>query len=172
MDLWHPPSDQPHLLEWWRPLLLASRAARLDRVPWPIHLDDFALRGRVDRAGRPDVWIYAHPGAGELYLDSTGQPYRFTRTPKAKGYGRFTGCDIRMAIWRAGLPEVVEPIWFADEVPSGPPAWVPAPEVDPVVGTAHPSARHATPGPPAVSPPEPRRHGHLIVHDGGRPLAG
>src|SRR3546814_7445157 len=43
MDLWYPPNDQPHLLEWWRPLLLASRAARVERFPWPLHIDEVQL---------------------------------------------------------------------------------------------------------------------------------
>src|SRR3546814_3293393 len=49
MDLWYPPNDQPHLLEWWRPLLLASRAARVERFPWPLHIDEVQLVGRVER---------------------------------------------------------------------------------------------------------------------------
>src|SRR3546814_8859291 len=49
MDRWYPPNDQPHLLEWWRPLLLASRAARVERLPWPLHIDEVQLVGRVDR---------------------------------------------------------------------------------------------------------------------------
>ena len=60
MDLWSPPHDAPHLLEWWRPLILVSKRARLDRFPWPVHLDEFRLAGRVNRQGRPDIWIYDH----------------------------------------------------------------------------------------------------------------
>ena len=113
MDLWYPPHDQPHLLEWWRPLILASRAARVDRVPWLLHLDEIQLVGRIDRSGRPPIWVYKHAESrGELYLDPTGQAYRFTRTPNARSYGRFTACDLRTAIFRAGLPTVVEPVWF------------------------------------------------------------
>ena len=47
MDLWYPPEDEAPLLEWWTPLLLAASAGRRERVPWPIHLDDFTLMGRV-----------------------------------------------------------------------------------------------------------------------------
>ena len=72
MDLWSPPHDAPHLLEWWRPLLLVSRRARLERFPWPVHLDEFRLAGRVDRKGRPDVWIYEHhENGGSVCADAT-----------------------------------------------------------------------------------------------------
>lgn len=166
MDLWRPPTDQPHLLEWWRPLFLASRAARDARIAWPIHPDEMVLVGRVDRSSRPAVWVYRHPAArGELYVDGTGQPFKFTRTPNAKSYGRFTAVDIRTAVWKAGLPEVVEPIWYDDPWPS----------------QSH--GRYADPLPdtddleqPAPLPPPegdaPRRRGHLTVHDGGRALTG
>ena len=84
MDLWYPPEDEAPLLEWWTPLLLAASAARRERIPWPIHLDDFMLMGRVDRDSRPAVWIYKHRDSRrELNLDSTGQAYKFTRTPNA-----------------------------------------------------------------------------------------
>ena len=55
MELWSPPHDRPHLFEWWRPLLLASQQARRRRLPWPIHLDEFRLAGRVLREDRPDA---------------------------------------------------------------------------------------------------------------------
>ena len=46
-------------------------AARRERMPWPIHLDDFMLMGRVDRGSRPAVWIYKHRDSRrELNLDS------------------------------------------------------------------------------------------------------
>jgi hypothetical protein len=116
MELWSPPHDKPQLLEWWRPLLLASQWARRRRVPWPIHLDEFRLAGRVVRHGRPDVWIYEHhANGGSLCIDATGTTYRFIPTPAARGVGQFRPCDIRTAVWRAGLPEVVEPLWHRDE---------------------------------------------------------
>src|SRR3546814_5112104 len=68
MDLWYPPDDQPHLLEWWRPLLLASRAARVERFPWPLHIDEVQLVGRVDRGSRGAIWVYRHSESrGEIY---------------------------------------------------------------------------------------------------------
>ena len=107
MELWSPPHDRPHLFEWWRPLLLASQQARRRRLPWPIHLDEFRLAGRVLREDRPDVWIYEHhANGGSLCIDATGTTYRFIPTPAAKGVGQFRPCDIRTAVWRAGLPEV------------------------------------------------------------------
>lgn len=154
MDLWHPPSDQPHLLEWWRPLLQASRRARMDRCPWPIHVDEMVLKGRIDRGPRPAIWVYKHvESGGELYADSTGQPYTFTKTPRGKSLGRFTACDIRTAVFRAGLPAFVQPVRY-DEMPrAGDDDWDDSePEVD----------ERSDP------PREPRRRGHLTVIDGGR----
>jgi hypothetical protein len=116
MELWSPPHDTPHLFEWWRPLVLASERARRSRVPWPIHLDEFRLAGRVLRGGRPDVWIYEHhANGGSLCVDATGATYRFIPTPGARGVGQFRPCDVRSAVWRAGLPEVVEPVAYGEE---------------------------------------------------------
>jgi hypothetical protein len=113
MDLWTPPHDAPHLLEWWRPLMLVSRRARLDRFPWPVHLDEFRLAGRVVRKGRPDIWIYEHhENGGSVCVDAAGATYKFTATPRGGGAGRFTTCDVRTALWRARLPEVVAPIRY------------------------------------------------------------
>ena len=115
MDLWSPPHDAPHLLEWWRPLLLVSRRARLERFPWPVHLDEFRLAGRVNRSGRPDVWIYDHhENGGSVCVDATGQTYKFIATPRGKGVGQFRPCPVRTALWRARLPDVVEPMWFEE----------------------------------------------------------
>jgi hypothetical protein len=122
MDLWSPPHDAPHLLEWWRPLILVSRRARLDRFPWPVHLDEFRLAGRVNRQGRPDIWIYDHhENGGSICVDATGQTYKFIATPNGKGVGQFRPCPVRTALWRARLPDVVAPIWF--EEPPRHPRW-------------------------------------------------
>lgn len=113
MELWSPPHDAPHLFEWWRPLLLASQRARSRRLPWPIHLDEFRLSGRVMRSGRPDVWLYEHhANGGTLCIDAMGATYKFVATPGGKGVGQFRTCELRTAVYRAGLPEVVEPIWY------------------------------------------------------------
>ncbi|MGK2950520.1 MAG: hypothetical protein ACSLFP_18250 [Acidimicrobiales bacterium] len=175
MDLWYPPKDRPHLFEWWRPLTLASRAARLDRVPWPIHIDEFILVGRVDRPSRPAIWVYKHPEArGELYLDTAGRPYKFTRTPNAKALGRFTECDIRTAIWQARLPTAVAPMWFDDPGPAGV-EWGGRGGVDGVHD--EPGPLQAVPSPtagaaPGRHPAAGRQRGHLTVYDGGGSLAG
>lgn len=173
MDLWYPPKDRPHLFEWWRPLTLASRAARLDRVPWPIHVDEFILVGRVDRPARPAIWVYKHPEArGELYLDVTGRPYKFTKTPNAKALGRFTECDIRTAVWQARLPTAVAPMWFEEPAASGV-EWggrgdrARADDESETLGAA-PSPATAAGRHPSAG----RQRGHLTVFDGGRSLAG
>jgi hypothetical protein len=160
MDLWHPPADQPPLLEWWNPLLLASQAARAERCPWPIHIDEVMLMGRIDRGSRPAIWVYKHKASrGELYLDATGQAYKFTNTPNGRSLGRFTQCDVRAAIFRAGLPSFVQPVWYDAPPPGHEERW---PEHDDDEDEPIPAAR------------SPRRRGHLTVIDGGlgRPLAG
>ena len=150
MDLWSPPHDAPHLLEWWRPLLLVSRRARLDRFPWPVHLDEFRLAGRVDRKGRPAIWIYDHhENGGSVCVDATGQTYKFIATPRGKGVGQFRPCPVRTALWRARLPDVVAPVWFEEPpahprwdewppdesaVPAGPRSHVPGDDVVPADG--------------------------------------
>ncbi len=125
MELWSPPHDAPHLLEWWRPLMLVSRRARLEQFPWPVHLDEFRLAGRVRRQGRPDIWIYDHhENSGSVCVDATGQTYRFFATPKGKGVGQFRPCELRSALWRARLPDVVEPVAYGAEARRG---WLGAP---------------------------------------------
>jgi hypothetical protein len=166
MQLWSPPHDKPHLFEWWRPLLLASQQARRRRVPWPIHLDEFRLAGRVVRDGRPDVWIYEHhANRGSLCIDATGTTYRFIPTPMAKGVGQFRPCDIRSAVWRAGLPEVVEPVRYRE-----PPAEAEAEAWQSGTPRRHDvddiELREASGG--AALAGGAVRRGHLTVIDGGR----
>lgn len=170
MDLWYPPDDQPPLLEWWTPLLLAASAARREGVRWPIHLDEFDLRGRVDRSTRPAVWIYQHrTSRRDLALDAAGQPYRFTPT-KGPGAGRFTACDIRAAVHQAGLPAHVGPVWYDEPPTPRVPEWSGSldepEEADPdepgagsVGGSAARPRRRPRPG---------ARRGHLTLVHGGR----
>lgn len=154
MDLWRPPDDEPTLLEWFRPLLLAGAAGRAARCSWPIHFEEFMLMGRYDRASRSAIWVYEHKESRRpLYLDDGGQPYTYTPTPNGKSHGRFNRCDIRTAIWRAELPRFVEPIWFDDREPTGP-RW-----------TAPPTDEHEEPA-------SGRRRGHLTLVQGGGSLAG
>jgi len=126
MELWSPPRDAPHLFEWWRPLVQVSRRARLERYPWPVHVDEFRLAGRAMRKGRPDVWIYEHhENNGSLCVDSQGRTYRFVATPRGEGVGQFRPCDLATALRRAGLPEVVPRVWYqppaAPAAPAGRP---------------------------------------------------
>jgi hypothetical protein len=165
MELWSPPHDKPHLFEWWRPLLLASQQARRRRLPWPIHLDEFRLAGRVLRGDRPDVWIYEHhANGGSICVDATGTTYRFIETPMAKGLGQFRPCDIRSAVWRAGLPEVVEPVRYREAIVE------PEPDQEPWSSGATPPGRdvelrQASGG--ASASGHVVRRGHLTVIDGG-----
>jgi hypothetical protein len=169
MELWRPPHDRPHLLEWWRPLVQASERARRRRIGWPIHIDEFRLAGRVIRSGRPDIWIYEHhANGGSLCVDSTGATYRFIATPKAKGLGQFRECDIRTAVWRAGLPDVVAPVWYDDpHRPRGSESGL-ADRLDPGDPTGGPrppddaELREVSGGSAPVV-----RRGHLTVIDGG-----
>ena len=172
MDLWHPPTDQPHLLEWWRPLLIASRRLREAQFAWPIHLDEMQLTGRVDRSGRPAIWVYKHAESrGELYLDGTGQAYKFTKTPNARSLGRFTACTLEIAVWRSGMPSIVAPVFYEPPLGARGDRWADDRWVDDLPLSHAPPAPDPS-GPPAA--PEPRRRGHLTVIEGGcgRPLAG
>ena len=171
MDLWYPPEDEAPLLEWWTPLLLAASAGRRERVPWPIHLDDFMLMGRVDRGSRPAVWIYKHRDSRrELNLDSTGQAYKFTRTPNAAGLRPLHGLrhphgglpgrppDLRRGrlVRRAAARRPCRrgPVPTSDAEP------VDEPMPAAVAGRAHPTRRRR-PRPGA-------RRGHLTLIQGGR----
>jgi hypothetical protein len=168
MELWSPPHDTPHLFEWWRPLLLASQQARRRRVPWPIHLDEFRLAGRVLRGDRPDVWIYEHhANGGSVCVDAMGTTYRFIRTPTAKGVGQFRPCDVRSAVWRAGLPDVVEPVRYREPVAPEAEPWAPGAashrgdvELRKASGDAGASGGAGASG-------RVTRGGHLTVIDGG-----
>jgi hypothetical protein len=119
MRWWEPTQGEPQLLDWWRPLLEASKHARLEEVPWPIHVDEFALGGRVERGKRdPVIWVYVHrANRGEILADSGGQTYEFIHYRTGPQLGRFKEIDVRDAIWRARLPDVVKPIWYDEPSP-------------------------------------------------------
>ena len=113
MDLWRPPDDEPILHEWWLPLLAASRRAREERICWPLHVDEFALEGRIDRGPRPSIWVYVHGGSlDELLVDADGRAYEFVPHRSGRSPGRFKEIRLRHAIWRARIPDHVEPVWF------------------------------------------------------------
>jgi hypothetical protein len=125
MRWWEPDPEEPQLLAWWRPLMAAARRLREEEVPWPVHLDEFALVARADRHPRPDVWVYRHQGSGgALCTDARGRTNRFV--PDRAGRPRFTEIDARRAVWMAGLPDAVAPVWY--EAPGPPPE--PWPEAD------------------------------------------
>jgi hypothetical protein len=134
MRWWRPSPDEPELFDWWRPLLAFSRRAREERVPWPVHVGEFELCGRVERGTRPAIWIYEHrANRGELLVDWHGRAYDFIRYRTGRQLGRFREIGVRRAVWRAALPDVVEPVWYEDEhrprraaEPIEPPAWVSA----------------------------------------------
>jgi hypothetical protein len=139
MHLWTPPRDKPELLSWWGPLLLVGRLAREKDVPWPIHIDQFDLLGRVDRSGsRQPIWVYRHQSSGgDIFADPRGQTYRYRPTPRAAAAGRFERCDVRESIYRAGLPEVVEAGEDVDRVVG--PSW--SDGVDGTAMAAHPTTQ-------------------------------
>jgi hypothetical protein len=119
MRWWEPLPAEAELFDWWRPLLAAGRRARDEKVHWPIDVDEFAFTGRVDRLPRPAIWVYEHRRSGkELLVDAEGRTYKFVVYRSGPSLGRFAEIDIRAAIWRARLPEVVEPIWSDEPRPS------------------------------------------------------
>ena len=107
------------------------------------------------------MWIYEHhANGGSMCVDATGTTYRFIPTPAAKGVGQFRPCDIRTAVWRAGLPEVVEPVRYLE--PSvEPEPWSPGAAPD----DADVELRKASGGTPVSGHVVQR--GHLTVIDGG-----
>lgn len=124
MRFWTPEPDAPQLLDWWMPLVRAGRRALDDVVPWLIVVDEWLLAGRVRRQARPDVWGYVHRrSAGELFVDDTGQPYRFIPNSAGPSPGRFKEIEIRHAVWQAGLPGVSDGIWFDPPTRIQPPDW-------------------------------------------------
>jgi len=101
------------------------RRALDEQVPWLIVLDEWALAFRVERRGRPDVWVYVHHWSRrELCVDDTGHPYRFIANSSDPSPGRFKEIGIRSAVWRARLPDVNEGVWFEPPARSfHPPDW-------------------------------------------------
>jgi hypothetical protein len=134
MQWWYPSPDEPELLDWWRPLMLVSGRARAERIPWPIYVEEFALGGRVERGKRPAIWVYEHRvNGGEILVDWQGRTYEFIRYRTGPQLGRFKEIRLRGAIWRARLPDVVEPVWYDEPRrerhadPLEPPPWLVSP---------------------------------------------
>jgi hypothetical protein len=113
MCFWDPDPDASQLLEWWLPLVRAGRRALDAEVPWLIIVDEWDLHGRFVRRDRPDVWMYRHYlSRRDLYVDESGQPYRFIPNTSGPSRGRFKEISIRRAVWAADLPGVSEGVWF------------------------------------------------------------
>jgi hypothetical protein len=109
--LWRPDPAEPALAAWWRPLAELSRRLRADEFPWPVHLDEYDVVGRVDRPPRARVWIYRHHlGPHELALDDDGHTYRFHWSAGRGNLGRLQEIGNRSAVHRAGLTAIVEPL--------------------------------------------------------------
>jgi hypothetical protein len=119
MRWWQPEPGEPEVFDWWRGLLRASHDARVEQVPWPIHVDEFTLGGRVERGKRqPVIWVYVHrANRGEILADWGGQTYEFIHYRSGPQLGRFKEIDVRSAIWRARLPDVVKPVWYDEPSP-------------------------------------------------------
>ena len=113
MKSWQPEPGEPLLLDWFAPLLAVARRAREDEVPWLITLDDFRLLGRFQRQGRPDIWTYALGASGGLlFCDGEGRTYKFIESTSGRSRGQFRECQLRPALWRSGLPNVADPVWY------------------------------------------------------------
>lgn len=132
LRLWAPPPDEPDQLSWWWPLHLVARHAWFIDFGCPVWLDEFRLVGRVDRPGRPGIWVYVHRLSGaEVYADDTGETYRLRPTPHGPGVGQFRKISVRRALVTARLPSVVDrhppnPLLTIVLVPPGDPV-VPGP---------------------------------------------
>lgn len=117
MKIVRPNPDDPELLEWWHPLIVAARRAREDQVPWPINIEEFELGACVLRPKRLPMWMYQHRvTAGYVYADEVAT-YEFIPYRSGPAAGRFKEISIRGAVWRARLPDVVTPVWY-EEPPS------------------------------------------------------
>jgi hypothetical protein len=148
MTLWYPPENQPALLEWWRPLLLFLRELRYEDDRWEVELDDFELRGRIERRSGPTVYVYRHTNSGgEVYVDVIGTAQRFTPTPDGPALGRFRRWDT------AGAAALHASLAMANRAPSRSPySYEPyAPPYEP--------ERY-------LAPPSGRRYGHLTLVKG------
>ena len=94
------------------------------------------------------MWIYEHhDNGGSLCVDAAGDTYRFVATPRAEGVGQFRRCDLRTAVWRARLPDVVDRVWYAG----------------PAAGADEPALDDPTSDDPAPADRPAVRRGHLTL---------
>jgi len=144
MDFWSPSPNQPHLFEWWFPLVQAGARARSERLGWLVHIDEFRLVGRVSHPDERDVWIYEHmPNGGSLCVDLAGEAYRFVRGGDDPLHGRFVPCKLATALRRAGVPRFVTAVRYAEP---------------PARAAAVPESPHGE-----MTPPRVVRRGHLTL---------
>jgi len=109
--MWRPDPHEQELAEWWRPLAELSRRLRTELFPWPIHLDEYHLVGRVDRPPLPRVWLYRHhAGPSELAVDDDGRTYQFIWSTGRRSLGRLQEIGNRSAVHRAGLTDLIDPL--------------------------------------------------------------
>ena len=110
---WWTGEDQPHLHEWWLPLLAASRHAARTRFRGPStstnsQSSDGPTVGLVRPCGCTGMAASGHV----LLTDADGETYRYIPRVSDPERGQFRSIDIRAAIWRAHLPDHVEPVWY------------------------------------------------------------
>lgn len=143
--------DEPELLDWWRPLMAVSRQVRAERIHWSVHIDEFDFCGRVDRGSRPAIWVYAHKANdGEILCDWKGRTYEFIRYRTGPQLGRFKEIPVRQAVWRARLPDVVEPVDYDEHRQARPSPIDPTEPIEPPSWLMEPSR------------PTRRRHLYLV----------
>lgn len=117
--LWMPDPGQSPLVEWWRPLVTYARRLRADEFPWALYVEDFDFLGSVARDRLPTVSLYRHQAGGdELCIGADGLPLRFAWSSGGRSPGRFIECDLRGALWRAGLPDLLDTPWSGPSRPN------------------------------------------------------
>jgi hypothetical protein len=77
MDLWYPEDDAPVDMGWWAPLMRFGLAMARADLP-AIDPDDFMFMGRIDRKGRPRIWLYKHIDTRRyVNVADDGTPYDY-----------------------------------------------------------------------------------------------
>ena len=115
MKLWTPEPGEPELFEWWQPLVAAARAAMDAALPWPLSLDRFQFAGRIDRAGKPAIYAYAHVvNHGWIFVDPSGQAYEYVERP-GRAVGAFRPVSLAEALRIAAIDRVEDARLIYDE---------------------------------------------------------
>jgi hypothetical protein len=117
MDLWYPDDDIPSDMGWWTPLLRFGLAMARAGLP-AINPNDYMLMGRIDRKGRPRIWLYKHIDTRRyVNVADDGTPYRYI--PPKDWNSRYEGRYVlhrnpKTAWWHLGLWTLREEL---DDVP-------------------------------------------------------